>query len=268
MRHAGVAQAAVIAREDAAWGQAAGGLCGGGRRWSCRMRLRCGRIVAQSVPDYMVPSAFVVLERLPLTPNGKLDRRALPAPELRGLDGCGGRRARRRRRSCARCLPKCWGLSGSASTDNFFELGGDSIISIQLVSRARKAGLVITPRAVFQHQTVEALAAVAASVEKTASDPARHRHRCIAAHTDHALAAGAWRADRALQPSDAAAGSGRSARGSFDCRPAGRARSSRCVAAAPCCFCAMAPSCRLRFRLPGAVEASDLRSTHRYSRPR
>ena len=53
--------------------------------------------------------------------------------------------------------------------DNFFALGGDSIMSIQLVSRARKAGLVITPRAVFQHQTVEALAAVAASVAAPAA---------------------------------------------------------------------------------------------------
>ena len=57
------------------------------------------------------------------------------------------------------------GLPAVGVSDNFFELGGDSIISIQLVSRARRAGLVITPRAVFQHQTVEALAAVAAPAE-------------------------------------------------------------------------------------------------------
>src|SRR6202035_262468 len=53
--------------------------------------------------------------------------------------------------------------------DNFFALGGDSIVSIQLVSRARKAGLVITPRAVFQHKTVEALAGAAVLREETAS---------------------------------------------------------------------------------------------------
>ena len=80
VRHAGVAQAAVIAREDRAGRQAAGGLCGGGGRCGASMRRRCGRIWRSSLPDYMVPSAFVVLERLPLTPNGKLDRRALPAP--------------------------------------------------------------------------------------------------------------------------------------------------------------------------------------------
>ena len=58
-----------------------------------------------------------------------------------------------------RCSPRCWALERVGIDDNFFALGGDSIMSIQLVSRARQAGLVITPRAVFQHQTVAALAA-------------------------------------------------------------------------------------------------------------
>ena len=74
------------------------------------------------------------------------------------------RRGRRRRRSCAGCLPKCSVLERVGIDDNFFERGGDSIVSIQLVSRARRAGLSITPRMVFQHQTVEALAAAAGVV--------------------------------------------------------------------------------------------------------
>ena len=81
VRHAGVAQAAVIAREDGPGQQAAGGLCGGGLGSAARC---CGVAahLGARLPDYMVPSAYVVLERLPLTPNGKLDRRALPAPEV------------------------------------------------------------------------------------------------------------------------------------------------------------------------------------------
>ena len=87
--HAGVAQAAVIAREDAPGGQAAGWLCGGGVRARIVDAAALRAHLAARLPDYMVPSAFVVLDRLPLTPNGKLDRAALPAPEP------GARRRRR-----------------------------------------------------------------------------------------------------------------------------------------------------------------------------
>ena len=80
-QHESVAQAAVIAREDSRR-QAAGGLCGGGRRPSCRVAAALRQHVGRLLPDYMVPSAIVVLDRLPLTPNGKLDRAALPAPDL------------------------------------------------------------------------------------------------------------------------------------------------------------------------------------------
>ena len=128
--------------------------------------------LAESLPDYMVPSAFVVLERLPLTPNGKLDRRALPAPEAPVANT---RRAPRTPHEEVLCglFAETLGLAAVGIDDNFFELGGDSIMSIQLVSRARKAGLAITPRAVFQHQTVATLAAMASAVqeEKTAAVP-------------------------------------------------------------------------------------------------
>ena len=117
----------------------------------------------------MVPSAIVVLDRLPLTPNGKLDRRALPEPEL--WRGGASQRAPRTPQEAMLCelFAEVLGLARVGVEDNFFELGGDSIVSIQLVSRARRAGLLITPRAVFQHQTVAALAAVAGAAAELVS---------------------------------------------------------------------------------------------------
>ena len=107
----------------------------------------------------MVPAAVVSLDALPVTVNGKLDRAALPAPDFAAA---GGGRRRRRRRSCgARCSPRCWAWSRAGAEDSFFELGGDSIMSMQLVAAARRAGLVITPRLVFEHQTPAALAVAA-----------------------------------------------------------------------------------------------------------
>ena len=123
LRHAGVAQAAVIAREDAPGEKRLVGYVVGGGGGRARMRRRCGRMWGPSLPDYMVPSAYVVLERLPLTPNGKLDRRALPAPAVGGACGCGVRRARRRRRSCARCLRRCWGCRRWGSRTISLSLG-------------------------------------------------------------------------------------------------------------------------------------------------
>ncbi|TXS16039.1 amino acid adenylation domain-containing protein [Streptomyces sp. adm13(2018)] len=115
--------------------------------------------VAALLPDYMTPAAFVELAELPLTRTGKLDRRALPAPQYAG----GGDRAPRNEREQLLCglFADLLGVPQVAVDDNFFAMGGDSIVSIQLVSRAREAGLVLTPRDIFQHQTVEALALAA-----------------------------------------------------------------------------------------------------------
>ena len=86
---------------------------------------------------------------------------------MRGLAPWRGPRTPQEEILCA-LFAEVLGVAGVGIEDNFFELGGDSIISMQLVSRARKAGLVITPRAVFQHQTVAALAALAGVVEEQA----------------------------------------------------------------------------------------------------
>ena len=157
------AQAAVIAREDRARREAAGRLRGGGGgRGRRRGGAACGSW-RELLPDYMVPSAFVVLEALPLTANGKLDRRCAAGAGPDAAASATGRRARRRRRLLCGLFAEVLGVERVGIDDNFFELGGDSILSIQVVSRARQAGLVIAPRAVFQHQTVAALAAVAST---------------------------------------------------------------------------------------------------------
>ncbi|MEV5243631.1 amino acid adenylation domain-containing protein, partial [Streptomyces cinnamoneus] len=116
--------------------------------------------VAGLLPEYMVPAAFVTLDALPMTANGKLDRKALPAPDFRGSST--GREPRNAREELlCRLFAEVLGLEKVGIDDSFFALGGDSIISIQVVSRARREGLQLTPRDIFRHRTVEALAAVA-----------------------------------------------------------------------------------------------------------
>ncbi|MEU9993555.1 condensation domain-containing protein, partial [Streptomyces sp. NPDC048045] len=102
-------------------------------------------------------------------PNGKLDRKALPAPDLSAAPD--GRRAgTEREETLSRIYRELLNLSSVGVDDSFFDLGGDSIMSIQLVSRARAAGLVITPRQVFEHRTVAALAAVAGSLDQVVGE--------------------------------------------------------------------------------------------------
>ncbi|MEV7184623.1 non-ribosomal peptide synthase/polyketide synthase [Kitasatospora sp. NPDC093102] len=120
--------------------------------------------LAADLPDYMVPAAFVTLPELPLTANGKVDRRRLPAPDW----SAGGDRPHRapgtdRERLLAAIWAELLGVERVGLDDDFFLLGGDSILSIQVVSRARAAGLALSPRDLFRHPTVAALAAAAGS---------------------------------------------------------------------------------------------------------
>jgi amino acid adenylation domain-containing protein/non-ribosomal peptide synthase protein (TIGR01720 family) len=114
----------------------------------------------QTLPEFMVPTAIVVLNALPLTPNGKIDKRALPAPEFTSTERYQAPRTTEEEALCT-LFAEVLGLARVGTDDNFFELGGDSILSIQLVSRLRKLGLVVTMREVFEHQTARTLAAVA-----------------------------------------------------------------------------------------------------------
>ncbi|MFJ4679523.1 amino acid adenylation domain-containing protein [Kitasatospora sp. NPDC088783] len=124
-----------------------------------RLAVTLREYLRENLPDYMVPAAVMVLDALPTTANGKLDRRALPTPEFRAG---GGRPARGPREELlGRLFAELLGLPGIGADDSFFDHGGDSIGAIQLVSRARSAGVLFTPREVFEHRTVARLAEVA-----------------------------------------------------------------------------------------------------------
>ncbi|WP_323145085.1 non-ribosomal peptide synthetase [Massilia phyllosphaerae] len=125
----------------------------------------------QALPDYMVPSGFAVLSALPLTANGKVDTRALPpiaAPEQPSYLAP--------RNPTEQVLCEIWQqllkVERVGVHDNFFALGGDSILSIQVVARANQAGLGITTRLLFSHQSVAELAAQAGAAREQASQEA------------------------------------------------------------------------------------------------
>ncbi|MDQ0603849.1 amino acid adenylation domain-containing protein [Streptomyces canus] len=116
------------------------------------------RALAERLPGQLVPSAVVVLDALPLTPSGKLDRRALPAPDFTEASTYEPPRTEPEKVLCA-LFADVLGLERAGVHDDFFERGGDSIISVRLADRARRAGLPLSPRDVFTHRTPAGLAA-------------------------------------------------------------------------------------------------------------
>ncbi|MFM0530016.1 condensation domain-containing protein, partial [Paraburkholderia strydomiana] len=148
--------------------------------------------LAARLPAHMVPSSYVELERFPLTPNGKLDRRALPAPEAvanakQGVAGSTPAEA---------ALLAVWRAvlrrDDIGVTDNFFVIGGDSILSLQIVAKARDAGLHVTPRMVFEAPTVQQLARAAGPVPASASASLAGVERSAA--TSASASSDLWRA--------------------------------------------------------------------------
>jgi amino acid adenylation domain-containing protein/non-ribosomal peptide synthase protein (TIGR01720 family) len=154
------------------------------------------RYLKDRLPEYMVPSIFVVLDALPLTRHGKIDRAALPAP---GSE----RRVQREssysapRQEAEERLAEIWAsvlnVDRVGIHDNFFELGGDSILCLQVISRAKAAGLHLTTKQLFENQTVAGLAAVASAA------PVVKPEQELVTGTTELLPAQAWLFDQDLQ---------------------------------------------------------------------
>jgi hypothetical protein len=117
-------------------------------------------LLSRTLPDYMIPAGFVVLERLPRTANGKIDRRALPLPSA--LSQYGLDLSRRpfvpASTSAQKQLAKIWAevleLSAISITDSIFELGADSLLIFRIAARAQREGLPVTATLIFQQRTV------------------------------------------------------------------------------------------------------------------
>ena len=164
--HGSVSQAVVVAREDVAGDKRLVGYvvgADGDAPDTSELRSHLKRLL----PDYMVPSAFVVLEALPLTVNGKVDRKALPAPE--------GRPAELEyvapRTPVEEMLAQIWaevlGVERVGIHDNFFELGGHSLMAIRVVSRLRDAFSVELPvRVLFEAPSMAELAAAVVELQR------------------------------------------------------------------------------------------------------
>ncbi|MCP4656649.1 MAG: AMP-binding protein, partial [bacterium] len=162
-RHPAVEAAAVVVREDPP----------GERRLAAYVvpRTLAAEVaelrgfLQQQLPVYMVPAVFVALDALPLAATGKVDLRALPDPGAES--GSATRRYLAPRTPEEEILAGIWaevlGVERVGVDDDFFVLGGDSILSIQIVARARRAGLELTPQQLFQHHTIAELAAGAAT---------------------------------------------------------------------------------------------------------
>ncbi|WP_405824641.1 amino acid adenylation domain-containing protein [Streptomyces sp. NBC_01390] len=133
---------------------------------SGRLRAQLGR----QLPDHMVPAAVVLLDRLPELANGKLDRSALPAPDFAALSTGRAPGSELEKALCG-VLADVLGLDEIGVDDDFFALGGDSIMAMQLVSRARAVGVRITPRLVLRHRTVARLAEVATTTGSAVARP-------------------------------------------------------------------------------------------------
>ncbi|MGA2802168.1 MAG: amino acid adenylation domain-containing protein [Verrucomicrobiota bacterium] len=168
-QHSGVNDAAVITWEDKAGDkQLAGYVVGKEMAGPGDQELR--RHVREKLPEYMVPSVFVMLERIPLTPNGKVDRKALPAPERKPEEGTFVAPQTPTEELLVGIYKEVLKVERVGVNENFFELGGHSLLATQLISRVRKVFKVELPlKDLFEAPTVASLGERVAMARQTGS---------------------------------------------------------------------------------------------------
>ena len=124
----------------------------------------------QKLPEYMVPSIWMVMEKLPLTSNGKIDKKALPEPNLtEQLHNEYVAPTTKTEVEFAKVWQELLHVERIGLNDNFFELGGDSIITIQVVSRLKQLGYAVKPKDLFIHQTIAGLSTVVLNAQSSES---------------------------------------------------------------------------------------------------
>ena len=125
--------------------------------------------ISRTLPGYMIPSSLTVLDALPKTDSGKLNRPGLPRPAVTTSGQIEPTRTDTER-ALAKVFAELLSTPEVGRSDDFFALGGDSILSVQLASRARATGLAVSPRMIFENPTVQELAAALDALDGTQAD--------------------------------------------------------------------------------------------------
>ncbi|MTD22352.1 amino acid adenylation domain-containing protein, partial [Pseudomonas sp. CCM 7891] len=164
-QHAGVKEAVVVAREDSPGDKRLVAYCTAPVTGEVPDADVLRAHLQALLPDYMIPAAYVRLEKMPLSPNGKLDRRSLPAPDAQAFASS---EYQAPRGEIETTLAQLWvdvlGVERVGRHDHFFELGGHSLLAVKLIERMRQAGLSADVRVLFGQPTLAALAAAVGGV--------------------------------------------------------------------------------------------------------